>query len=193
MNGTDNCRAFGGIVGCCDISWSDSYGALTDCLYYGDQVFANSETGAIAGRLNNARNKSVHCFYTSATLRGCNGTDPSGMTQVGSYAENDVVSANYGADEPTAEYPYDGIKVYPNIMVFGDNYYAQSEYIVTPYKRGDVNKDGSVTVADVELLADIILGLTTDYDMSVADVNNDGVINIADVTIVANIILGLPD
>ncbi len=61
---------------------------------------------------------------------------------------------------------------------------------------GDVNKDGSRTIADVTALVNIILGKATpeanpEYDFDAADVNGDGgVPTIADVTALVNIILG---
>ena len=56
---------------------------------------------------------------------------------------------------------------------------------------GDVNGDGVVTIADVTMLVNIILGKTTSgFDTRVADVNGDGVVTIADVTALVNIILG---
>ncbi len=62
--------------------------------------------------------------------------------------------------------------------------------------KGDVNKDGSRTIADVTALVNIILGKATpeanpEYDFDAADVNGDGgVPTIADVTALVNIILG---
>lgn len=56
------------------------------------------------------------------------------------------------------------------------------------YDKGDVNKDGSVTIADVTALVNIILGKGGDDDM--ANVNGDEGITIADVTALVNIILG---
>ncbi len=58
------------------------------------------------------------------------------------------------------------------------------------FLRGDVNGDGSITIADVTALVNIILGKTTDYDQRVADVNEDNSVTIADVTALVNIILG---
>jgi molybdopterin converting factor small subunit len=57
-------------------------------------------------------------------------------------------------------------------------------------KKGDVNNDGSVTIADVTTLVNIILGKNDNYNSEVADVNEDGSITIADVTTLVNIILG---
>ena len=51
----------------------------------------------------------------------------------------------------------------------------------------DVNKDGTVTVADVQLMINMALGLTTDQ----CDLNGDGKVDIADVQIVINAALGL--
>ena len=56
--------------------------------------------------------------------------------------------------------------------------------------KGDVNGDGSVNIADVNLLINIILGATMDADtMKRADVNEDGSINISDINEVISIIL----
>ena len=60
--------------------------------------------------------------------------------------------------------------------------------------RGDVNRDGFITIADVTALVNIILGKDNvqpyKYDHDAADVNEDGPITIADVTALVNIILG---
>lgn len=64
---------------------------------------------------------------------------------------------------------------------------------MTPYKEivGDVNGDKQVSIADVTMLVNIILGKTTEgFDTKVADVNGDKQITIADVTALVNIILG---
>jgi hypothetical protein len=58
------------------------------------------------------------------------------------------------------------------------------------YVTGDVNNDGSVTIADVTALVNIILGKSETPASGVADVNNDGSVTIADVTALVNIILG---
>ena len=58
----------------------------------------------------------------------------------------------------------------------------------------DINNDGSITIADVTALVNIILGKDTagTYNHSAADVNEDDAITIADVTALVNIILGKP-
>lgn len=70
---------------------------------------------------------------------------------------------------------------------------ARLEYLGVSLS-GDVNRDGSVTIADVTALVNIILGKDNvepyQYDHSAADVNMDGTITIADVTALVNIILG---
>jgi hypothetical protein len=60
---------------------------------------------------------------------------------------------------------------------------------------GDVNRDGKVSVADVNALVEIVLGKVTEgdthnYDFEAAHVNADEDITIADVTALVNIILG---
>ena len=75
--------------------------------------------------------------------------------------------------------------------------YTGSAELVLPFEEatfvlGDVNKDGTITIADVTALVNIILGKDTEnqYDHQAADVNKDGNITIADVTALVNIILG---
>ena len=61
-----------------------------------------------------------------------------------------------------------------------------------PVVRGDVNGDGSITIADVTALVNIILE-TDNANASAndaADMNEDGSITIADVTMLVNMILG---
>ena len=61
------------------------------------------------------------------------------------------------------------------------------------FRLGDVNTDGSVTIADVTALVNILLGKDDaephEYDHVAADVNGDGTITIADVTSLVNIII----
>ena len=72
-------------------------------------------------------------------------------------------------------------------------YYTDGSTFVVPSDgiRGDVNNDGSVTIADVTALIDLLLG----GDMSGAnmfncDCNRDGNITIADVTALIDYLLG---
>lgn len=69
----------------------------------------------------------------------------------------------------------------------GDGKTANS-YEIQFYYKGDVNKDGTVSIADVTALVNMILGKTEKNEL--ADVNADGDVSIADVTALVNIILG---
>ena len=51
---------------------------------------------------------------------------------------------------------------------------------------GDVNGDGAVNIADINVIIDMILSGSTD---STADVNGDGTVNIADINVIINQIL----
>lgn len=61
---------------------------------------------------------------------------------------------------------------------------------------GDVNRDGSISIADVTALVNIILGKAIypedadEYDFEAANVNGDNIISISDVTKLVNMILG---
>lgn len=76
--------------------------------------------------------------------------------------------------------------------------YTGTAELVLPFEeaafvKGDVNRDGQATIADVTALVNIILGKATEadnYDMKAANVNGDDDITIADVTALVNIILG---
>ena len=62
--------------------------------------------------------------------------------------------------------------------------------------KGDVNRDGEVTIADLTALVKILLGKATEendsnrYDFEAADVNGNGERTVADVTALVNILLG---
>lgn len=60
------------------------------------------------------------------------------------------------------------------------------------YKRGDVNGDGQVDIADVNTIINIILGMDNAQRYgNRAYVNDDNVVDIADVNTIINIILGI--
>lgn len=58
------------------------------------------------------------------------------------------------------------------------------------YTIGDVNEDGTISIADVTALVNVILGKSSAYKDYLADVNEDGTVSTADVTALVNIILG---
>ncbi len=94
------------------------------------------------------------------------------------------------------DYTYDSIDHDGNTAALGDH-----RPVVVTFKVlksggliGDVNRDESISIADVTALVNIILGKDDaepyQYDHAAADVNADGTITIADVTALVNIILG---
>ena len=94
------------------------------------------------------------------------------------------------------DYTYDSVDHDGNTKPLGDH-----RPVVVTFKVlksggliGDVNRDGSITIADVTALVNIILGKDDaepyQYDHLAADVNQDGSITIADVTALVNVILG---
>ena len=79
--------------------------------------------------------------------------------------------------------------------VYADNftlYYTGEEGGPIKFKRGDVNGDDEVNVADVNALVDLILGgkaTADDETLMRADVNTDAEINLADVNDLIGLIL----
>jgi len=56
-------------------------------------------------------------------------------------------------------------------------------------KKGDVNGDGNINVADIEEIIINILGFPSDkFKFEEADVNGDGFVNIADIVMILNLI-----
>ena len=56
---------------------------------------------------------------------------------------------------------------------------------------GDVNGDGSITIRDVTVLIDYLLGSEVNINMTLADMNGDGEITISDVTMLIDLILSI--
>ena len=63
-------------------------------------------------------------------------------------------------------------------------------FFAADYLLGDVNGDGFVTISDVTILNDYLLGSGIQIDMLAADVNGDGQISIADATSLIDMLLG---
>ena len=71
-----------------------------------------------------------------------------------------------------------------------DMYFSNEAGSEPSYKVGDVNKDGSVSIADVTALIDYLLGGDADdIDTTAANVNGDDGISIADVTALIDLLL----
>ena len=132
---------------------------------------------------------------TGATLTF---TAPPGYVIIGAWPLN--ITQRLTIEETGAVFNYEGWKgSAQSITISNPNRSTQNLYgIEVRYAkatlRGDVNRDGSVTIADVTALVNIILGKDDaqpyKYDHDAADVNTDKSITIADVTALVNIILG---
>jgi hypothetical protein len=62
------------------------------------------------------------------------------------------------------------------------------------FETGDVNRDGTVSITDVTMTVNYILGNTPDkFDKVAADMNGDDVINISDITQMVQAILDMSD
>lgn len=110
-----------------------------------------------------------------------------------SQADNYASKANGGAGwELEGEYSaaVQAIKDYLNQrFVYLDTKFK--ELAASSTRKGDINGDGEVNVADVTTLVDYILGKSpTNCNESACDINGDNEINVSDVTSLVDIILG---
>ena len=70
----------------------------------------------------------------------------------------------------------------------GDYFAIDNVRLGSAVKRGDINGDGIVNVADVTDLIRIVLS-STPVDLSIADLNGDSMVNVADVTTLIQLVL----
>ena len=107
------------------------------------------------------------------------------------YSE-DKISLTSNGHGATIEKSYDEKTAILTVTVKGEDISENTDnfhtYTIQFAKKGDVNGDGEVTIADVTALVNIILHKEDENVM--ADVNGDGPVTIADVTALVNIILG---
>ena len=75
----------------------------------------------------------------------------------------------------------------------GKEYYSElCEFTTSKSANGDVNHDGSVTMADANMVVNYFLATKKpeDFDIETADVNCDGFITMADANMIVNMFLG---
>lgn len=116
----------------------------------------------------------MYCDY--GTNGAVNTTDPVEMTNLNEIAQFVVKSGYSNADRRCW---FDNLKIV--------NMPAAA---VAPGIKGDANGDGTVSVADLSLMASAILGETVKINKKNADINEDGEITVADLAAVAAMILG---
>ena len=125
-------------------------------------------------------------------------TAPPGYVIIGAWPLN--ITHRLTLDQTGAVFNYEGWKgSAQSITLSNPNRSTQNLYgIEVRYAKasllGDVNRDGSITIADVTALVNIILGKDNvqpyKYDHDAADVNTDTSITIADVNALVTIVLG---
>ena len=142
----------------------------------------------------------------NSAFQGCSGltsiTIPISVTSIGNWAFSECsgLTEIYSlALTPPTVYPYTfngcyRAKLYVPKQAL--NVYKTANYwknftniIGVDDEPGDVDGDGSVTIADVTVLIDLLLG-GDNINNEVADVNGDGVVNINDVTDLIDMLLG---
>ena len=64
-----------------------------------------------------------------------------------------------------------------------------THYVAEPSViKGDVDGNGEIEQADVDMLVAILLGSVEPYDEQAADVNEDGRVSLADLTALINLV-----
>lgn len=131
-------------------------------------------------------------FAIGAFIQGkCVGVATDGYLRIHNLTTEDDIVTFRGYDFSTGEYyrlaANQPIRFSPYSTIGGPS--AMERIVLRARLQGDVNIDGSVSIADVTALVNIILGKEED-EFGMADVNEDGEVTIADVTTLVNIILG---
>lgn len=117
--------------------------------------------------------------------------DASGNANISDFYEKGKLSYVKKGVGAIVETDYNEEEAILTIIVKGDDFASTNNhhtYTIQFAKKGDVNGDGEVTIADVTALVNIILGKND--KKAIADVNGDDDVTIADVTALVNIILG---
>ena len=188
-----------------------SWGSNTTFYHNGDAILSNRFSEAWVGSGNTLGDRSITQTLTdlpagkyqlsfdaiatvqsdaSATVAGAvlflgdqevscstaNGVPETFTTSDYTVSEGESVTLGFKLENTTA-----------NWVAF-DNF--RLRYLGGAVTLGDVNNDGTVSIADVTALVNIILGKGGTGNQAAADVNRDGTVTIADVTALVNIILG---
>ena len=168
---------------------SYNYSTVSNCtsaaqFSFGNDVTSLIRTGGIAG--TNSGTVS-NCLAIGTNIPSITTTEYIGAivgrNQIGTLDHNYYVNCSVGGETANIGYGYkDGSTWMISDLTANDG--------AVPLRVGDANGDGSITIADVTALVNIILGKEGTYNHAAADVNLDGSITIADVTALVNIILG---
>ena len=194
----------------------DSLTISTSVTAIGKSVFSHCAGLTSVTIPNSVTTIGDEAFFSCSGLTSV--TIPNSVTSIGNFAFTDCISLTdvycYITDLSTVKngysvfevwtedgnYDYSGRTLHVPQRTAGQ--YKTNEYwypyfgpivdelIIEDYLRGDVNQDGAVNIADVNVVIDIILGAVLDAEtMLRADVNEDSSINISDVNEIINIIL----
>ncbi len=109
--------------------------------------------------------------------------DASKLTDLTSNGRKATIETSYNEESAVLTITVKGEDISENASNF-------HTYTIQFLKKGDVNGDKSVTIADVTALVNIILGKSQAPASGVANVNGEDGVTIADVTALVNIILG---
>lgn len=101
---------------------------------------------------------------------------------------NDIWAEGQTLAKATSDHPHDGMRCFVRTK---DGSLPTMAIAETTTVTGDVNGDGTVSVADVTAIVNYILGKQPEaFDAVAADANGDGAVTVADVTTLVNLLLG---
>lgn len=178
----------------------------TDRPYYALVSFATNSTMGQGASNDYMYIDDMEMVYyhdlASVVYNGTNVTVASAMDLSNQlYDESKLTLTHNAKGNARIEKSYDASTGLLTITVYGEDYGTDTEtlfqnpkskttYTIQFLKKGDVNGDKSVTIADVTALVNIILGKSQAPASGVANVNGEDGVTIADVTALVNIILG---
>lgn len=123
------------------------------------------------------------CWDEELTTVTCHALVPP-ETEIVDNTDGEIIFSPYTYSGATLYVPAPSLNAYKT--AYGWEQFQKIEPL--PGKRGDLNWDGSIDVADVTQLIACILS-DSDVDMSSADVNRDNEVDVADVTVIISYIL----
>ena len=149
----------------------------------------NAKIAAKNTNTNTYNNYIVAKLYKKENNAGSSGYYCSAQSQVVNLAANSTQNVEFAFTNLDYNETYFVVFYYYNNGELVRINSTATRKVESPYEVHDVNQDGSVTVADITAIYDVLLGNGNRY-LPYSDVNGDGSVTAADITAIYNNILG---